>query len=141
MCGQSENTNKNSLEPNRDEPGRNAPTSLPIHFQTTMGFTGHCPTHLCILGFSREREGCSGHRRLAELHLCAQTLRTRITRAALPLVQSTPSHSAGQDSQHALFSPVDPQCPPGQPLNAQTCPLLSLPWGHHRLQRLGSGLE
>lgn len=81
---------------------------------------------LCV---SKKREGFSGPSRLAKQDLLAQTLRIRITRMAFPLVQSTPSHSAGQDSQHGLLTPMDPQCPPGQPLNIQTCPHAALPLG------------
>lgn len=53
--------------------------------------------------FLRKQEGLSGHGRLAKQGLFAQTLKTRVTKAAL--AQSTPSHSAGQDSQHGPSPP------------------------------------
>lgn len=76
--------------------------------------------------FSRKQDGCLGHCRLAKQDLLAQTLRIKITGVAFPLVQSTPCHSAGQDYQHG------PLTPPGQPLNAQTCPPAAPPRGCHQ---------
>lgn len=80
------------------------------------------------LCFSRRQDGVSGLCRLAKQDLFAQTLRIRIIGAAFPLVQSSPSHSAGQNCQNGLMTPA------GQPLNVQTCPPATPPRAVPRTQ-------
>lgn len=58
----------------------------PYTFQTMAEFTVHCPTLLCGLTlhsvFLQEREGFSGHSRLADQDLFAQTLQIRMSAPA-----------------------------------------------------------
>lgn len=102
----------------REKPARNAHTSLSVHISEHDGIQCPLPNpplwmHATVC-FSRRQDGFSDHCRLAKQDLFAQTLRIRIIGAAFPLVQSSPSHSAGQNSQNGLITPA------GQPLNVQT---------------------
>lgn len=112
----------------------------PYAFQTVMKLTVHCPTLLCghtlHSVFLRERDS---HSRLAIQDLFAQILRITATGTAFSVVESTPSHSAVQDLNMDSSPTVDPQCPPGQPRNAQTWLLAALPLGAPACSSFGLG--
>lgn len=103
---------------------------LPPHAHFRPGWDSvHCQTLLCghtLHCFSRKQEGFSGHGRRAKQGFFAQTLKTGVTKAAL--AQSTPFHSAGQDSQQGPSLPWILSAHP-----ARLClPRHALPWGPHQ---------